>query len=737
MKGFFFFPENEDSSVTEILQDDDDCSFASAVDDLVGDVVDHVPQDQEELDTISVSSAPSSCCYLTSVFTYTAGHAVSSQVESIPEEEEEDETSSRSDNDDDSESAYHMARMFDPESSESESWEPENSNEQADYVPIDSKRMMSRYRDLDEAGKAFQAINWDAEYHDPFYGGFLQDLERRFTDPLSHEVEYLHPFSAHARINDFDMPTTRDIARLEYGEEKKRWLEAMDVEIQQLWEKGTFRPIDKSEVPKGAQILGSTWVFKRKRHPDGLLDKLKARCCLRGDEQIHTTEREDVYAPVVDWSSLRLLLTMSLQFDWCTRQIDFKNAFVQATLPEPLYMRIPQGYSKKPEFEDKVLKVTKSLYGDKRAPRMWYKHMTKILNTMGFFASPKDNCLFLNPDRQCTFVLYVDDGIFFHKESAVIDEMLEEFKSHNLDFTVEGDLTSYLGIKIDRQGDSIHLSQPALIKRVMELVGLSEETNPVATPAVAALGKDLEMPAHDQDRFLYRSAIGMINFLVQNTRPDMTFACHQAARFSNDPRRSHTTAVVRMGKYLRGNAEKGLTIKASKSLKLDCYCDADFAGLWGAEKPEDPKCSRSRSGYVIMLGGQPIYWSSKLQTETALSTLESEYICLSQATRTLIALRETLKAITTTMGLEIPPEEHQSTIYEDNAATVLVANSNPPRLSPRSKTLAVKYHWFKDWIYNGTIIVKHVSTDDQLADIFTKALSKDKFEANRLGLMGW
>ena len=229
----------------------------------------------------------------------------------------------------------------------------------------------------------------------------------------------------------------------------------------------------------------------------------------------------------------------------------------------------------------------------------------------------------------------------------------------------------------------------------------------------------------------------MINFLVQNTRPDMMFACHQAARFSNNPRSSHTNAVVRMGKYLKGTHDKGLIIDTSTSLRLDCYCDADFAGLWKAEPPEDPSCTRSRSGYVIVLGGQPVYWSSKLQTETALSTLESEYVCLSQSTRTLMCLRETLAEITSTMGLPIPENERPSTLFEDNAATVLIANSFPNRLSPRSKTLAVKYHWFKNWIREGIIKVVHIPTSEQLADIFTKALAKDKFEANRLGLMGW
>ena len=131
----------------------------------------------------------------------------------------------------------------------------------------------------------------------------------------------------------------------------------------------------------------------------------------------------------------------------------------------------------------------------------------------------------------------------------------------------------------------------------------------------------------------YTRAVGMAMYLCGNTRPDIQFVVHQCARFSHNPKASHSAAMKRIYKYLKDTREQGLVFNPSSDLKLDCYVDSDFAGLWGYKNNQDPMCVKSRTGYVLMLGDCPILSVSKLQTEIALSTLEAEYIALSQAMR--------------------------------------------------------------------------------------------------------
>ena len=125
-----------------------------------------------------------------------------------------------------------------------------------------------------------------------------------------------------------------------------------------------------------------------------------------------------------------------------------------------------------------------------------------------------------------------------------------------------------------------------------------------------------------------------MDYLEKITRPDIAYAVHQCARFCSDPRVEHGQAVKWIGRYLYKTRDKGLILKPSGS-SFDVYVDADFAGNWNkSDASEEDYTARSRHGYIIMYSGCPITWASRLQTEVALSSTESEFIGLSQALRT-------------------------------------------------------------------------------------------------------
>jgi hypothetical protein len=134
----------------------------------------------------------------------------------------------------------------------------------------------------------------------------------------------------------------------------------------------------------------------------------------------------------------------------------------------------------------------------------------------------------------------------------------------------------------------------------------------------------------------YRAVIGKLNYLEKSTRPDIAYAVHQCARFSIDPREEHGKAVKAIGRYLLSTQDRGIIFKPNKDGLL-CYSDADFAGNWCKELCEtDVTTAKSRTGYVIKNAGCPLIWASKLQTEIALSSTESEYVALSQSLRGVI-----------------------------------------------------------------------------------------------------
>ena len=172
-------------------------------------------------------------------------------------------------------------------------------------------------------------------------------------------------------------------------------------------------------------------------------------------------------------------------------------------------------------------------------------------------------------------------------------------------------------------------------------------------------------------------------------------------------------------------------------MKLDCYVDADYTGLWKYEDDQDPVSVKSRTGYVMTLGKCHLVWSSKLQTEIALSTLEAEYIAMSQSMRELIPLRRLLEELGKTLELDFTkPVLIHSTVFEDNNGALGLAES--PKLTPRTKHIGIKYHWFRDKIGKDRgIELAKIASVDQKADIFTKGLTEETFRVIRKLLMGW
>ena len=220
--------------------------------------------------------------------------------------------------------------------------------------------------------------------------------------------------------------------------------------------------------------------------------------------------------------------------------------------------------------------------------------------------------------------------------------------------------------------------------------------------------------------------------------------------------RSLEGTVKHILRYLKGTQNKGMILKPNNIQALNCYVDSDFAGHYQVYPDQDPTSTKSRTGYVILYQGCPILWVSKMQTQCALSTMESEYLALSQAMRDLIPLREILKEVNQTVFnqiLHIPKcsansksftdivstEDEsplpKSKVYEDNNACLKFARL--PRLTPRTKHIAVPYHWFRSKVEQLEISIEPIETDKQLADQFTKPLPHDKFLHARKELMGW
>jgi hypothetical protein len=332
-------------------------------------------------------------------------------------------------------------------------------------------------------------------------------------------------------------------------------------------------------------------------------------------------------------------------------------------------------------------------------------------------------------------ICYVDDAGIAAKSLDTINKLIEELKGKGFELTVEGSFEDYLGIKFRRSKEGIELTQSGLIAKIIDATGL-KESNPNWTPATQlGLGTDPDgAPMHES--WSYPSIVGMLLYLSTNTRPDIAFAVSQVARFSYSPRQSHATAIKTIVRYLSRTSDKGIIMRPNGRLNLDCYVDADFAGLYKREPDFEPTSVRSRSGYILNLGDCPILWRSQLQTEIALSTLEAEYCALSHSLRTVLPLFRLIVEVVSCLKLHHELKATVSArVFEDNNGALMLATKQ--KITSRTKYFLVKWHHFWHHVSSGEISISKIDTAEQRADYLTKGLPRESFEKIRKLVQGW
>jgi hypothetical protein len=514
---------------------------------------------------------------------------------------------------------------------------------------------------------------------------------------------------------------------------------AMQHEIEEHQKNGHWEIVLRSTIPKHLPVLPAVWSMKRKRRITiREVYKWKARLTIDGSKQQYGLHYDQTYSPVVTWATTCFFLIQSVLHGWYSKQLDFFMAYTQAPVERELYMGVPKGVTiaNGHNRSKYTIRLNKNLYGQKQAGRVWYQYLAKNLSELGFTQSLVDQCVFYR--GTCVLLVYVDNTIILGPVKADVDQAIALIKT-KFQLGEEGDLCDYLGIKVTKlPGGTITLTQPHLIDAILTDLKLqSTRTKGRETPALSSviLYKDPKGPPFDES-FHYRSIIGKLNFLEKSTCPELAYAVHQCARFCSNPKHSHGIAIKHIGRYLLSTRDQGIILKLKQDT-FDCWVDASHAGEWKKETAgDDIDTAKSRTGYVIMFAGCPLIWSSKLQTEIALSPTEAEFIALSTAMREIIHLIDFLReAKTKGIPVNINNAAIHCKIFEDNYGAIEM--TKVPKMRPRMKHLNIKYHHFRQHVQSGLLSIHAVRTEDQISDIFTKPLNEIIFKTHRKQINGW
>ncbi|GJQ95912.1 retrovirus-related pol polyprotein from transposon TNT 1-94 [Tanacetum coccineum] len=382
---------------------------------------------------------------------------------------------------------------------------------------------------------------------------------------------------------------------------------------------------------------------------------------------------EESFSPVARLEAVRMFIAYAAHKNITIFQMDVKTAFLNGPLKEEVYVSQPEGFID-PEFPDHVYRLKKALYGLKQAPRAWYDKLSSFLIEHGFTKGIIDPTLFTRRHGGDILLVqvYVDD-IIFGSTNPDFSKCFANLMKNNFEMSMMGKLKFFLGLQVHQSPRGIFISQSQYAIELLKKHGLDEcvfMSTPMETERL-----DANLQGTPTDKTTYRRMIGGLMYLTAS-RPDITFATF----YPKDSR-----------------------------FELIAYSDADHEGC-------KDEC-KSTSGGLQFLSGKLVSWSSKKQDCTAMSTAEAEYVFLSPCCAQVIWMR--------TQPLDYGYKYNRILMYCDSKSVIAIS-CNPVQHS-KTKHIDIRYHFIKEHVEKGTVELYFVGTEYQLADLFTKALPKERF----------
>ena len=489
------------------------------------------------------------------------------------------------------------------------------------------------------------------------------------------------------------------------------WTESMHLELEQFDRLQVWELVPR---PDGVNIIGTKWIHKNKTDEKGNVIRNKSRLVGQGYTQIEGVDFDETFAPVARLESIRLLFGMACNLKIKLYQMDVKSAFLNGVLQEEVYVTQPKGFED-PHFPDHVYKLKKALYGLKQAPRAWYDRLTVFLTQVGFQRGGVDKTLFIGENGQDILIIqvYVDDIIFGGTSQSMVDEFVKTMTSE-FEMSMVGELSYFLGLQVKQLDDGITVSQSTYAKNLIKRFGM-QTSKTANTPMSTTTKLSRDEDGKPVDEKLYRAMIGSLLYLTAS-RPDLCLSVGICARYQANPKESHMNAVKRVIKYVKGTLDFGLHYTFETNVNLAGFCDADWAGCLDDR--------HSTSGGCFFLGNNLVAWHSKKQNCVSLSTAEAEYIALGSCCTQLLWMRQML----VDYGIISDP----MLVHCDNMSAINLSK-NPVQHS-RTKHVDIRHHFVRELVEMKIVILEHVSTERQLADLFTKPLDYNTFLGLRKAL---
>ena len=476
------------------------------------------------------------------------------------------------------------------------------------------------------------------------------------------------------------------------------------------------------QVDANALFLPAMILSKQKYLTNGDKDCISSRFAIMGNLQ-DPAMCGDTYAATADDATMVCCMAAfqahAVQHNYVKdleyESFDVCGAFLHVDIQSPVMIitRIP-AFLKHP-LAGKLCIVRKSCYGLRQSNKAFADDFAKTIRSAGFMATT-DPCVYkkvvLVPDapaHRCYIGTHVDDGKAMFNHRPLYDHLISVLE-RRYGILKKAPLSGFTGttFKLHANG-AFTRSQDGYIMRFLESVNVKGIAIAKAPSSSDLFATDVTSPLCDQA--LYKSLIGSLIHTLR-TRYDIQKEVVHLASKSALPTQADLAKVVLVMRYLAGTPRAGPTYFTKQGPVLKCLVDCSYGVHY------DGRC---HYGFSMHIGDDsaPFFVCSKKQTEcVALGSMEGEYVALSSATRKVMEFRYFLESIDF-------PQNEPTTIFEDNMSAINLAKA--PAVTKRSRHIHIRHHYVRDCVAQDFVVIKYLSTDRMLADLFTKPFGPKKF----------
>ena len=589
------------------------------------------------------------------------------------------------------------------------------------------------------------------------------------TQPIHLNVEpdLIPDFTTQIDAGAEELSQTFTLKQLKARPDWPEWRQSQFKQLQQYADQHMFG--NPEPLPQGANVLYLLWTYVLKVN-----GTKKARCVCNGNRNRGAVTMGHIFANALTPNAERLFWAITAKEGLTAIGADVSNAFAEAPPPEaPFYVYVDDVYrdwwenelGKPPIPKGYVLRVHHALQGHPESPRLWERHIDKILKKHGFQPTTHDPCLYhyTKDNTRILFLRQVDDFAVAARDPSDAHRIIQLINSSlSIPVKDQGIIEWYNGIDVEQTKYYIRLHATTYFNKMLKNHGWFD-TNMIEMAAndIIPMSGDNEYlrrldratpPDNPADQanlqslfgFKYRQVVGEILYPMVKCRPDLSNAIIKLSQYMSNPAKEHYEAVHHLIKYIATTYNIGITFwrdtecdhlpdKPLPKLHPDnytidlnppdqtmyAYTDSDWGG--------DQNHRRSITGIIVMYAGGAIGYKTKYQDTIALSSTEAEFIAACDAAKLVLYFRSLLQELNI-------PQEDATVIYEDNRGALMMVAAGQP--TKNSRHIDIKHYAILDWTERDLVALHSISTHDNASDGMTKPLAKQLFHRHSDTYMG-